>query len=163
VQPDTGTEIVSRDRASAHQPVLRTRRKCTPPLHQMCARAQIALKATANGPQRTRAPLLANGGPDVAAARFSAHLTHSYCLQVKCVILTASLQVTYSKSPLSTGKVRHDSRSIGKVSKWPTLSRIVAISHIKNANILRYRGLRCRRVAKPQVLIALNTAGAVSQ
>jgi len=51
----------------------------------------------ANGPQRTRAPLLANGGPDVAAARFSAHLTHSRCQQV-----------TYSKSPLSTGKVQHD-------------------------------------------------------
>ena len=63
----------------------------------------------ANGPQRTRAPLLANGAPDVAAAPFSAHLTHSRCLQVKCSILTASLQVTYSKSPLSTGKVQHDS------------------------------------------------------
>jgi hypothetical protein len=62
----------------------------------------------ANGPQRTRAPLLANGGPDVAAARFSAHLTHSRCLQVKCSILTASLQVTYSKSLLSTGKVQRD-------------------------------------------------------
>src|SRR5439155_18508037 len=62
----------------------------------------------ANGPQRTRAPLLANGGPDVAAARFSAHLTHSCCLQVKCSISTASLQVTYSKSPLSTGKVQRD-------------------------------------------------------
>ena len=52
----------------------------------------------ANGPQRTRAPLLAKGGPDVAAAR-SAHMTHSRCLQAKCGILTASLQVTYSKSP----------------------------------------------------------------
>jgi hypothetical protein len=65
----------------------------------------------ANGPQRTRAPLLTNGGPDVAAARFSAHLTHSRFLQIKCSILTASLQVTYSKSPLSTGKVQRDTHA----------------------------------------------------
>jgi transposase len=34
----------------------------------------------------SRAPSLANGSPNLAAARFSAHLTNSRCLQAKCSI-----------------------------------------------------------------------------
>jgi hypothetical protein len=48
---------------------------------------QIAIKATASGPQGSRAPSLTFRDLDGAAtARFSARLTHSRCLQVKCSI-----------------------------------------------------------------------------
>ena len=43
-------------------------------------------------------------GTNACSARFSARLTLSYCLQVKCSIFGCeSTSYKYSKSPLSTG------------------------------------------------------------
>jgi hypothetical protein len=75
-----------------------------------CAPSTEIAERTSKWPMVLKsAAFLTNGGPDVAADRLSAHLTHSGCLQVKCRVWqtihklrTANrgcLQVKYSSGP----------------------------------------------------------------